>query len=192
MPYKVKRYFLIGHLKNRNSEEILQSLPPVSISHDGLLEISQEIVHWRRLAQRLGLTPAKIVEIRENNKSDYLEQKLQMLQQWKRANGRLATWRALVCAVIEENDYELVDKIVTICKPCSFIVMLTPLKLSNLYKCCLHKMSLSVTNKHGIKCILPKTQFVDWLGILYIIVHNIHCPCSTCEKDVRIQWRSQA
>lgn len=147
----------IGHLKNRNTEDILQSLPPVPISHIGLLQISQEMVYWRRLAQRLGLTPAKIVEITENNQSDYLEQKLQMLQQWKRANGKLATWRALVCAVIEENDYELVDKIVTICKSLySFIVMLTPLKLSNLYK-----MSL-VTLSYPQTWHLPKTQFADW------------------------------
>lgn len=112
----------------------MESLPPVSISHVGLLQISQEVVYWKWLAQRLGLTQAKIVEIKENNKNDFGEQKLQMLQQWKRANGKLATWRALVCAIIEENDYELVDKIVTICKPYLFIVMLTLLKLSNLYK----------------------------------------------------------
>ena len=100
------------------------------------------MVYWKRLAQRLGLTPAIIVEIRENNRNDFGEQKLQMLQQWKRANGRLATWRALVGAVIEENDYELVDKIVAICKPCSFIVMLTFLLLAQ-------NVTLSCTQTHA-------------------------------------------
>ena len=140
----------------------------MSISHIGLLQISQEMVYWKRLAQRLGLTPAIIVEIRENNRNDFGEQKLQMLQQWKRANGRLATWRALVGAVIEENDYELVDKIVAICKPCSFIVMLTFLLLAQ-------NIILSCTQAHAV--LIPETLFVEWQECCIIhkfIIHAAH------------------
>ena len=77
--------------------------------------ISQEIIsNWQGLARLLGLTNTEIDGISQGN--SYTNQSFEALRTWHKTKGKHATWRALVCACIENKKKALAEKIVDICK----------------------------------------------------------------------------
>ena len=68
---------------------------------------------WEHIARRLGLTEAKIEEIKRDHVDNYLEQKNQFLLKWKEKFGSKATYGALLkclgeCEMREQAE-ELID-----------------------------------------------------------------------------------
>lgn len=66
------------------------------VNHTFLRDVSEEIAQWEGLASRLGLSNAKIHNIKEDYRGNNSEIKYQMLVSWKQKNGKNATYRALI------------------------------------------------------------------------------------------------
>ena len=81
-----------------------------------LSKIAEEIVTWEHLARRLGLTEAKIEEIKRNNANNYLEQKDQFLIKWKEKFGSKATYKVLLQCLDECEMREQAEKLIAIVK----------------------------------------------------------------------------
>ena len=68
------------------------------------------LTQWEELSPFLGLTPTQEGIICSTFR-DYGDQKRESLRQWKRNNGRAATYRALITAATAASNMDLVDNV---------------------------------------------------------------------------------
>ena len=76
-----------------------------------LLQLSTEIVEWEIIATYLGLSEADTAAIRHDHPKDYKSQKYQMLCEWKKQNGKNATYKALADVFTNIEHGNLADKL---------------------------------------------------------------------------------
>ena len=81
------------------------------VSDTDVATIAGNLKRWEELSPFLGLTPQHEIEIRNDFKDQYREQKRQALQKWKEIKGNAATYRALIAAAAVTSSNKLVDDI---------------------------------------------------------------------------------
>ena len=72
---------------------------------------AKHLKRWEDLSPSLGLTEQHEIEIRNDFKDQYSDQKRQALRKWKEIKGNGATYRALITAATATSNMELVDNI---------------------------------------------------------------------------------
>lgn len=81
------------------------------VNHTFLRDVSEQIAQWEGLASRLGLSNAKIHNIKEDYRGNNSEIKYQMLVSWKQKNGKNATYRALIEGLKKADLEDLANEI---------------------------------------------------------------------------------
>ena len=95
-------------------ENLLREILNTKCTDQHLSKIAEKIVTWEHLARRLGLTEAKIEEIKRNNENNYLEQKDQFLIKWKEKFGSKATYNVLLKHLEECEMREQAEELIAI------------------------------------------------------------------------------
>ena len=78
------------------------------ISNKDVAKIAKE-VNWKDLSPFLDLTPQQETEIERSCGADYGEQKRAALLKWRDANGKEATYAALIAAAREAGSANLAE-----------------------------------------------------------------------------------
>ena len=82
---------------------------PVSTSH--LSQVARRLSKWRLLAPHLHITPQQEEEIVNNHPSDLELQRLKCLQKWSHDQYFKATYGALILALYEVENLDLIHEI---------------------------------------------------------------------------------
>ena len=75
-----------------------------------LLELAEDINHWRTLVPRLGFRPNAVEDL-DHTKKNEQEKRQEMLSSWKYANGSRATYRNLATAFLKDKQRDLAEKV---------------------------------------------------------------------------------
>ena len=86
-----------------------------------LRQFSLALDMWKTLAKFLGIPPPDITNIK--SQGDAIEQRLKMLECWKRRRGSMATYEAMVKALLQISRTDLAEKVITLRQPLKDIPM---------------------------------------------------------------------
>ena len=89
-----------------------KSIMRQTFDDESLRRFSLTLDTWETLAKFLGMPNSDIVNIK--SQGDAIEQKIRMLECWKYRRGSMATYEAMVKALLQINRTDLAEKVITL------------------------------------------------------------------------------